>query len=71
MGAAVESDADAMTIVGAKLHGARINTYDDHRIAMSFAVAGLKVSGVVIEQEQVVNKSFPTFWEVFEGLYGD
>jgi 3-phosphoshikimate 1-carboxyvinyltransferase len=71
MGAAVESDADAMTIVGEKLHGARINTYDDHRIAMSFAVAGLKVSGVVIEQEQVVNKSFPTFWEVFEGLYGD
>ena len=71
MGATAESDAGAMTIVGAKLHGAHINTYDDHRIAMSFAVAGLKVPGVVIEQEQVVNKSFPTFWEVFEGLYGE
>jgi len=71
MGATVASDADSITISGGTLHGAHIDTYDDHRIAMSFAVAGLRVPGVVIEHEQVVGKSFPTFWEVFENLYGD
>ena len=70
MGTVVNSDADSMTIKGGRLHGAHIKTFDDHRIAMSFAVAGLKIPGVVIEDEQVVRKSFPTFWEVFDTLYG-
>ncbi|MFW5989121.1 MAG: hypothetical protein ACOCPQ_02695 [Desulfosudaceae bacterium] len=42
---------------------------DDHRIAMSFAVAGLVTPGVRIAEEQCVAKSFPGFWEVFESLY--
>ena len=41
----------------------------DHRIAMSFAVAGLRTPGVVIADESCVQKSFPTFWEVFQELY--
>lgn len=46
-----------------------IETYNDHRIAMSFAVAGLVVPGIVIRDEKCVEKSFPEFWDVFQGLY--
>lgn len=46
-----------------------IETHNDHRIAMSFAVAGLRIPGVVIKDERCVDKSFPNFWETFEGLY--
>lgn len=50
--------------------GARvIETYDDHRMAMSFALAGLKVGGVRIAHPGVVSKSFPTFWEYWDRLY--
>ena len=47
------SDTD-LTIRGGELHGAEIDTYDDHRIAMSFAVAGLKTSGVHVRDETCV-----------------
>jgi 3-phosphoshikimate 1-carboxyvinyltransferase len=59
-----------MTITGGVPRGGRINTYNDHRMAMSFAVAGLKTPGIFIENEKCVSKSFPDFWEVFESLYG-
>jgi 3-phosphoshikimate 1-carboxyvinyltransferase len=39
-----------------------IHTYDDHRMAMSFAVAGLRVP-LSIENPECVAKSFPTFWD--------
>jgi 3-phosphoshikimate 1-carboxyvinyltransferase len=69
MGIQADSDADSLMIQGGKAHGADIHTYDDHRIAMSFAVAGLRVQGVKIRNEQCVAKSFPGFWETFGGLY--
>ena len=53
---------------GSNLHGATISTYEDHRMAMSFAVAGLRVPGVVIADEDCVAKSFPDFWERFRLL---
>ena len=69
MGAHVEIRGDDLVIRGGeKLHGAEIDTYDDHRIAMAFAVAGLRVPGVVIRNPGVVSKSFPEFWEVFGSL---
>ena len=72
MGAAVEERQDAMLIHGraggSNLHGAEITTYEDHRIAMCFAVAGLRVPGVIITGEQCVAKSFPDFWERFAML---
>ncbi len=58
-----------LEIVGGVPSGAEIETYDDHRIAMSFAVAGLKVPGVKIVDPDCVAKSFPTYWEVFDRLY--
>jgi 3-phosphoshikimate 1-carboxyvinyltransferase len=58
-----------MEIKGGRPHGAEIDTYGDHRMAMSFALAGLKIPGIVIRDERCVEKSFPDFWNVFESLY--
>jgi 3-phosphoshikimate 1-carboxyvinyltransferase len=58
-----------LMVEGGAPHGAQIATYNDHRIAMSFAVAGLRVQKVFIEEERCVEKSFPGFWNVFEKLY--
>lgn len=71
MGAHVEEHPDSMIIHGdggASLHGAVIDTYKDHRMAMSFAVTGLRVPGVQISDEGCVAKSFPDFWERFGWL---
>jgi 3-phosphoshikimate 1-carboxyvinyltransferase len=71
MGVAVDTTVDTLTVHGgAEPHGARIETYDDHRIAMSFAIAGLRTPGVVIEDPGCVVKSFPTFWRKLDGLRG-
>ncbi len=59
-----------LVIPGGTPHGAVIDTHDDHRMAMSFALAGLKVPGIFIENETCVKKSFPNFWEVLGGLCG-
>lgn len=62
------TDTDLIVEGGGRPRGAVIETYDDHRMAMSFAVAGLRVPGVTIRNETCVEKSFPNFWEVFDGL---
>ena len=68
MGVTAEEMPDGLRIVGGAPHNAEIDTYQDHRIAMSFAVAGLKTPGVIIRDPNCVAKSFPDFWEYFEGL---
>ena len=47
-----------------------IDPFDDHRIAMSFALLGLRRPGVTIADPGVVAKSYPDFWRDFEGLTG-
>lgn len=69
MGIEATRTADTLRVKGGKPKGAVIETYNDHRIAMSFAIAGLNVPGVYIRNEACVEKSFPAFWQVFEGLY--
>jgi 3-phosphoshikimate 1-carboxyvinyltransferase len=69
MGITVEEFPDAMTITGGTPHAAVIDTYDDHRIAMSFAIAGLRTDGVVIKDPGCVAKSFPSFWQALDALY--
>lgn len=68
MGIQTESTTDSLTIVGGNPHGANIETYGDHRIAMAFAMAGTKIEGITIQHPEVVNKSFPTFWETLKKL---
>ena len=58
-----------LVIPGGNPTSARIETYDDHRMAMSFAVAGLRIPGMLIQNPACVEKSFPRFWDVFETLY--
>lgn len=62
---------DGLVIFGGKPHGAEIETYNDHRIAMSFAVAGLAIPGMRIKDKLCVRKSFPGFWNELKKLYGD
>jgi 3-phosphoshikimate 1-carboxyvinyltransferase len=68
MGIAVQETKDGLIIQGGQPHGAVIATYNDHRIAMSFALAGLKIAGVHVADPECVAKSFPEFWDYFESL---
>jgi 3-phosphoshikimate 1-carboxyvinyltransferase len=69
VGAEVRVSGDDLEIVPVPLHGAFLETYDDHRLAMSFALIGLRVPGIRIENPGCVKKSFPAFWGEFEKLY--
>lgn len=63
IGGLVEEFPDGITIHPAELHGAEIETYNDHRIAMSFAIAGLKIPGITICNPSCVAKTYPDFFE--------
>jgi 3-phosphoshikimate 1-carboxyvinyltransferase len=69
MGIQARCSENELVVTGGSPHGAEIETYGDHRMAMSFAVAGLITPGIFIRDESCVEKSFPEFWKVFEGLY--
>lgn len=71
LGASVIKHDDGLEIAPVPLHPAQLATHDDHRLAMSFAVAGLKVPGVRIQNPDCVKKSFPGFWIEFEKLMRD
>ncbi|MBN1381886.1 MAG: 3-phosphoshikimate 1-carboxyvinyltransferase [Deltaproteobacteria bacterium] len=68
IGIAAQETDDGMIIRGGRPHGATINTYNDHRIAMSFAVAGLVTPGIEIADPDCVGKSFPEFWDELKKL---
>jgi 3-phosphoshikimate 1-carboxyvinyltransferase len=68
LGLEAEERADGFAVHPSTPHGARLATHDDHRMAMSFALVGLRVPGVEIEDPSVVDKTFPGFWDALEGL---
>ncbi len=68
IGANVVEHVDGLEITPQTLHPGRCDTHHDHRLAMAFGVAGLKQPGVMIDQPQVVSKSWPRFWEMIEAL---
>lgn len=61
---------DTLTIYGGNPKSARIETYGDHRMAMSFAIAGVKLPGMKIVNPDVVNKTFPYFWRELNKITG-
>ena len=69
LGVSVEEHEDGMTIhpVG-KMRPAVIQTYNDHRMAMSFALIGLRFDGVTIENPSCVSKTFPNYFDVLDAL---
>jgi 3-phosphoshikimate 1-carboxyvinyltransferase len=69
LGADVDSGDDYLAIRPQENYsGTEIETYDDHRMAMSFALAGLKIPGVKIKNPRCVEKSFPDFFDRFGKL---
>jgi len=62
-GAKVVEEGDTLTVYPSQLHGAEIETYNDHRMAMCFAILGLKVPGIKIKNPACVKKTFPNFFQ--------
>ena len=68
LGAGAHATHDTLTIEPAPLHGTAIDTYDDHRMAMAFSLAGLRVSGVAIRDPGCVTKTWPGYFTFLELL---
>ena len=62
-GAKVVEEGDTLTVYPSQLHGAEIETYNDHRMAMCFAILGLKVPGIKLKNPACVKKTFPNFFQ--------
>ena len=73
MGASIIEHEEGRTIHGVKmLHGAVLDSHNDHRVAMALAMASLKTNGEIkILNAGCVSKSYPNFWSVFEKLGGN
>jgi 3-phosphoshikimate 1-carboxyvinyltransferase len=71
LGAEVDVENDVLTVhPPERLKAASIDTYDDHRMAMSFSLAGLRSGGVRINDPACVNKTYPTFFADFSRVTG-
>jgi 3-phosphoshikimate 1-carboxyvinyltransferase len=68
LGGEVEEFDDGLTITPRPLRGATVETYDDHRMAMSLALVGLAIPGVVIDNPRCVAKTYPGFFADLEKL---
>jgi 3-phosphoshikimate 1-carboxyvinyltransferase len=62
-GAKVVESGDTLEVFPSSLHGATIESYNDHRMAMCFAILGLKVPGIKIKNPACVKKTFPNFFQ--------
>jgi len=68
LGARAQAGPDSLRIEPGPMHGAEIETYDDHRMAMSLALAGLRVPGVIILDPGCVSKTWPAYFKAFTSL---
>lgn len=67
-GVKVQSGPDWLKVYPSRVRGAVVRSHNDHRIAMSMAVLGLRAGGVTVEGEECVAKSFPEFFEYLERI---
>ena len=70
VGVSVEEHPDGLTIYPGPIQPGRIATYDDHRMAMSFALLGLRVPGIEIEHPECTGKTYPHFFQDLDRLCG-
>lgn len=70
LGGTVDEFADGLRITPGELHAATLATYDDHRMAMSLALAGLRVPGVVIMHPECTAKTYPRFFDDLQASGG-
>lgn len=68
LGVRAEEREDGFTVYPTQPHGAEIETFGDHRVAMAFAVTGLRTSGVVIKDAEVCAKTFESYFKVLDDL---
>jgi 3-phosphoshikimate 1-carboxyvinyltransferase len=68
LGQQVEEFPDGLRVTPAAVRPAEIATYDDHRMAMAFALVGLRAPGIRIEDPECVTKTFPDFFDRLEQL---
>jgi 3-phosphoshikimate 1-carboxyvinyltransferase len=71
MGVAVEELEDGVRIAPAKdgeIHGAKIETFGDHRVAMAFTLPGLLIPGVVIKDPGCCRKTFENYFEIWDSI---
>jgi 3-phosphoshikimate 1-carboxyvinyltransferase len=69
LGVRVEAATDRLTVHGGAASGpARLQTHDDHRLAMAFAAVGLRISGVTVAEPGCVAKTYPAFWDDLRSL---
>ncbi len=68
LGCDAQAAGDGLVVQPGELRGATLETWDDHRMAMALALAGLRVPGVVIRDPDVVSKSWPKYFEALAGL---
>ena len=69
VGAAVRVEDDGLTIEPVSdLHGAELDTHHDHRLAMAFGVLGLAIDDLVVNDPDVVSKSWPDYWTMLDSL---
>ncbi len=66
----VEEHTDGLTVYPGPVTGAAVDTYDDHRMAMSFSILGLRVPNLAIRNPSCVNKTFPTFFQELSRMCG-
>jgi 3-phosphoshikimate 1-carboxyvinyltransferase len=67
-GIAADEEPDGLVVHPGVPQPARLATYDDHRLAMSFALLGLRAPGIEIADPAVVTKTFPGYWEALDAL---
>ena len=68
MGVPCEERADGVKIYPCAPHGAEIETFGDHRVAMAFSVCGLRTDGIVIKDAEVCSKTFKEYFETLDNL---
>ncbi len=68
LGVRTEERADGVKIYPSQPKGAALETFGDHRVAMSFALTGLRADGVIIKNAEVCSKTFADYFTVFDGV---
>jgi len=68
LGAQIDEHKDGFTVTPVALHGASLATHDDHRLAMAFAIAKLRIGGVEVQNPEVVSKSWPDYFNSFDNF---
>ena len=68
LGIEATEDPDGFTIIPGPIEPGVVHTYDDHRMAMSFALIGLRTDGIGIADPDCVAKTYPEYWADLESI---